>query len=781
MTENCPLSQEREVEKMEYDKVNKPVKRVDAYEKVTGKAKFGADLFFPNMLYGKVLRSKYPHARIVKINIKKALACPGVKAIIRAEDMPNNEFGIIVQNQQVLAQKQVLYIGDGIAVAAAETQEAATKALELIEVEYEELPGIFNPEEAEKKDAPLIHSELKNNQVVHHRLRKGDTEKGFIQAEVILEREYTTQFVEHSYIETESLVAVPYENNSLVTIYGSIQNPFSCRNAVASVLKVPLNRVRIIQNHMGGSFGGKDEVMFSMAARAAVLALKTNRPVKMVNTRDESILESYKRHPYKMKYKVGATKEGKLLAMEIKCVADSGAYACQTPFVTWRSVVQATGPYEIPHIKTDTYGYYTNNVYTGAMRGYGSPQIIFAQESLMDELAKELKITPVELRLKNIYHNNSITASGQKLDNHQVSLEEVISKAAAASNYKEKYRKYSKPQPWDKKRGIGMAISFRGCSLGAEATDAAGAIVAIQRDGSILISCGLAENGEGLKTVFTQIAAEELGVDIKRINYMEVDTSVSPESGATVASRSTILGGNAVKNAAQQLKETLAKIVAAEFKIRTDNLDFNNGNIYEKDKNRKIISFDEAVNLANQKRIFLSAFGWYKAPDISWDEETGQGRPYFTYVYGCQIAEVEVDTATGQIEVLKITAAHDVGRAINPACLKGQIYGGVMMGLGYGIMEELETEKGYIKNTNFDEYLIPTIKDMPEISPVIVENPDPYGPYGAKSIGEPTLELGAAAIANAVAHATGKRIRNLPLNLERVLLGHSLSKRGTKK
>lgn len=781
MTENCPLLQEREVEKMEYDKVNKPIKRVDAYEKVTGKAKFGADLFFPNMLYGKVLRSKYPHARIVKINIKKALACPGVKAIIRAEDIPNNEFGIIVQNQQVLAQKQVLYIGDGIAVAVAETQEAATKALELIEVEYEELPGIFNPEEAEKKDAQLIHSELENNQVVHHRLRKGDTEKGFTQAEVILEREYTTQFVEHSYIETEVVVVVPYERNSLVTIYGSIQNPFSCRNAVASVLKVPLNRVRIIQNHIGGSFGGKDEVMFSMAARAAVLALKTNRPVKMVNTRDESILESYKRHPYRMKYKVGATKEGKLVAMEIKCVADSGAYACQTPFVTWRSVVQATGPYEVPHVKTDTYGYYTNNVYTGAMRGYGSPQIIFAQESLMDELAKELKITPVELRLKNIYHNNSITASGQKLDNHQVSLEEVINKAVEASNYKDKYREYSKPQSGDKKRGIGVAVSFRGCSLGAEATDAAGAIVAIQRDGSILISCGLAENGEGLKTVFTQIAAEELGVDIKRINYMEVDTSVSPESGATVASRSTILGGNAVKNAARQLKETLAKIVAAEFKIRTDNLDFKNENIYEKNKNQKIISFDEAINLANQEGIFLSAYGWYKAPDISWNEETGQGRPYFTYVYGCQIAEVEVDTATGQIEVLKITAAHDVGRAINPACLKGQIYGGVMMGLGYGIMEELETEKGYIKNTNFDEYLIPTIKDMPEISPVIVENPDPYGPYGAKSIGEPTLELGAAAIANAVAHATGKRIRNLPLNLERVLLGHSLSKGGTKK
>jgi len=399
----------------------------------------------------------------------------------------------------------------------------------------------------------------------------------------------------------------------------------------------------------------------------------------------------------------------------------------------------------------------------------------------MDELAEELKMTPMELRLKNIYHNNSITASGQKLDNHQVSLEEVINKAVEDSNYKEKYKEYDKRQTGDKKRGIGMAISFRGCSLGAEATDAAGAIVAIQRDGSILISCGLAENGEGLKTVFTQIAAEELGVDIKRINYMEIDTSVSPESGPTVASRSTLLGGNAVKNATHQLKENLTEMIAAEFKVRVDNIVFKNENLYDKGKNRKIISFDEAINLANQEGIFLSAYGWYKAPDISWDEEIGQGRPYFTYVYGCQIAEVEVDTATGQIEVLKITAAHDVGRAINPACLKGQIYGGVMMGLGYGIMEEVETAQGYIKNTNFDEYLIPTIKDMPEISPIIVENPDPTGPYGAKSIGEPTLELGAAAIANAVTQATGRRIRHLPLNLERILLGHSLSKGGIKK
>jgi len=339
----------------------------------------------------------------------------------------------------------------------------------------------------------------------------------------------------------------------------------------------------------------------------------------------------------------------------------------------------------------------------------------------------------------------------------------------------------NRSKPGDKKKGIGMAISFRGCSLGAEAVDAAGAIVSIQKDGSILITSGLAENGQGLKTVLSQIAVEELGVDMKRVIYLELDTSISPDSGSTVASRGTILGGNAVKEAVIKLKNRLLEMTARKYKMKEKNIIIKDDHLIDKNTEKILLSFEKAVELAYQEGVCLSALGWYHAPDISWNEETGQGRPYFTYVYGCQIAEVEVDIGTGKVDLLKMTAAHDVGRAINPAGLKGQIYGGVMMGMGYGLMEELEVDKGYIKNANFDEYLIPTIKDMPEINPIIVENPDPNGPFGAKSIGEPTLELGAAAIANAVAQATGKRIRHLPLNLERVLLGYSLSKGGSKK
>ncbi|WP_211287860.1 xanthine dehydrogenase family protein molybdopterin-binding subunit [Petrotoga mexicana] len=729
------------------------------------------------MLYAKVLRSKYPSARILNIYLDEAKKIPGVKAIITANDIPNNEFGVIIPDQQVLAKERTYFIGDGIAVVAAETPESAKKAVESIKVEYDEISGIFDP--LESKNAPSIHEDKDNNQVIHHKLRKGNIEEGFKRCDVILEREYQTQFIEHAYMEPEVVIAVPYENNSVVTIYGSVQNPFACRNAVASVLKIGFNQVRIVQNHIGGSFGGKDEVISSMAARAAVLALKTNRPVKLKNTREESIIESYKRHPYNMRYKVGATKEGKLLAMEIEAIADSGAYACQTPFVTWRSVVQATGPYEIPNVKTDTYGYYTNNVYTGAMRGYGSPQVIFANESLMDELAQELGMNPLDLRLKNIFHDNSETASGQKLDNHKVSLEEVIKKAADSINFLEKYKEYSREQKGDKRKGIGMAISYRGCSLGAEAVDAAGIILSIQKDGTVYLYSGLAENGQGLKTAFSQIVAEELGIDIEKINFMVVDTLVSPDSGSTVASRATLIGGNASLDAAKNLKKKLTDFIVKKYNLVFNELIFKDNSIYTPDQ-KKIISFDEAASQAYNSGVFLSSYGWYKAPEISWDEETGQGRPYFTYVYGCQIAEVEVDIGTGEIKVLKMVAAHDVGRAINPANVLGQFYGGISMGLGYGIMEELDINEGYINNTNFDEYLIPTVKDMPDITPIIVENPDPNGPYGAKSIGEPTLELGAAAIANAVAQATGKRIRSLPINLEKILVGHSL-KKGRKK
>ena len=756
--------------------VNKPAKRVDALGKVTGETKYGADLYFDEMLYGKVLRTPHPHARILSIDISRAAALKGVEAVVTAADIPGKHtFGVVIQNQQVLAKEIVRYKGDGVAMVAARTAEIAEKAIELIDVQYQVLPAVFDPEEALKEGAPVLHEDFPGNVAAHHVLRKGDIEAGFAASDIVLEREYETQTIEHAYIEPEVALAVPGAGVSKITVYGSIQNPFSCRKSLSIILGLKLNEVRVIQSFMGGSFGGKDEVMSSLCARASLLALKSGKPVKMVNTREESIRESYKRHPYKMKYKVGAGKDGKLVAMEVSIVADAGGYASMTPFVTWRSVVQATGPYEIPHVLTNVYGAYTNNCYTGAMRGFGSPQIIFAQESLMDELAEQLGIEPLELRRLNGYREGSVTASGQKLNNHQVSLMEVLDKAIDASDYHKKYKEYQN-QTGRIRKGIGLACSFRGCSLGAEGVDATGAMVSVQYDGTVYVHSGLTENGQGLQTIFSQIAAEELGINVERVHFMGTDTALIPDGGPTVASRSTIMGGNAVRLAAEKVRETLLGAVIAKLKAGSEELVWGNDRIWVKDDPDRGVSFEEAVSMAQSQGELLAQLGWYKSPKVSWDEHNGQGDAYFTYVYGCQIAEVEVDTETGYTKVLKIVAAHDVGRAINPETVLGQIYGGVVQGMGYAILEELQEFDGDIKTLNFDEYLIPGIKDAPEIIPIIVENPDKYGPYGAKTIGEPTLEMTAPAIAGAVAQATGRRVRELPLDLERVLLGRSLLK-----
>lgn len=756
--------------------VNKPARRVDALGKVTGETKYGADLYFDGMLYGKVLRTPHPHARISSIDTSRAKALDGVEAVLTAADIPGlHTFGVVVQNQQVLAKEIVRYKGDGVAMVAARTAAIAEEAVKLIDVQYEVLPGIFDPTEALKEGAPQLHEDAPGNVAAYHVLRKGDVEAGFAASDIILEREYETQTIEHAYIEPEVAVAVPGVGPNKITVYGSIQNPFSCRKAVSRILGLKLNEVRIIQSFMGGSFGGKDEVMSSICARAALLALAASKPVKMVNTREESIRESYKRHPYKMKYKVGATKDGKLQAMGIHIVADAGGYASMTPFVTWRSVVQATGPYEVPNVTTDVYGAYTNNCYTGAMRGFGSPQIIFAQESLMDELAEELGMEPLELRRLNGFRQGSVTATGQTLDNHQVSLMEVLDKAIEASDYYNKRNEYMN-QTGKIRKGIGLACSFRGCSLGAEGVDATGAIVSVQYDGTVYVYSGLAENGQGLQTIFCQIAAEELGIDVERVKFMETDTALIPDGGPTVASRSTLMGGNAVRLAAEKVKETLLGAVVNKLKASAEELIASNDHIWVKGDTERSVTFEEAVEAARSQGELLTQLGWYKSPNVTWDEHHGQGDAYFTYVYGCQIAEVEVDTETGYSKVLKITAAHDVGRAINPETVLGQIYGGVLQGMGYALLEELQEFNGDIKSLNFDEYLIPGIKDAPEIVPIIVENPDRYGPYGAKTIGEPTLEMTAPAIASAVAQATGRRVRELPLDLERVLLGRSLLK-----
>jgi len=755
--------------------VNKPIDRVDAVGKVMGKTQYAADFQYDNTTYGAPVYSEYPHALIKNIDISEALKVKGVITVLTAIDVPgSNLFGIVIKNQQIFVKDKARYYGDVVAMVVAETEEIAREATKKVKVKYEPLEAIFDVKGAMKKNAPKIHEG--GNIAFTHKVRKGNVKKGFEESDIVLERTYKTQFVEHLYIEPECVNAKADWKGG-VEIYGSIQNIFSARKTVASALGVPLNRIRIIQTPLGGSFGGKDEIMQALAARASIAAVKINRPCKIIYRREESIRESYKRHPYIIKYKIGVKKNGKLMALETEIIADAGAYASMSPYVTWRSTVQCAGPYEVPNVHTDVYGVYTNNTYTGAMRGFGSPQVNFAIESLMDELAENLNMNPLEIRIKNGYRDGSITTTGQVLE-HKVSLLECLDKATRAINYQSKRREFMKFNKKSKaiKKGIGLACSYRGCSLGAEGKDYAGAILSIQSDGSVILSSGIAENGSGAQTVLSQIAAEVLGISMKRIRFLETDTSTTIDSGPTVASRGTLMGGNAVKKAAESAKNTILNVASRILETSPDNLYLKDEKVISKTDSQIFITLDNVIEKCVKHNVQLCFFGWYTAPEVDWDEERGQGKAYFTYVYGCDIAEVEVDTETGKVKVTNFVSTHDVGRAINPQTAQGQIYGGVAMGLGYALLEEVEMNKGKIVNDNLDEYLIATAMDMPEITPILVENPDIVGPFGAKSLGEPATEIVAPAITNAVCNAIGRRIYNLPANLEEVLLGKKLKK-----
>jgi len=572
------------------------------------------------------------------------------------------------------------------------------------------------------------------------------------------------------------VLAEPSEQGG-VRITGSVQNLFSSRRSVAEVLKLDLNKVQIIQATLGGSFGGKDEVMTSMCCRAALLALKTGKPVKMVNTREESMLESYKRHPYVLYYKWGCKKDGTISAMEIKVIADGGAYASMSPFVTWRSVVQATGPYYCDNVKTDVYAVYTNNNYTGAMRGFGSPQVNFAIESMMDELAEKVGKDPFEIRMINGFETGAVTATGQKLT-HRVSLKEVLTKAAEESNFLAKWSEYRKRTNSPIRKGIGLACSYRGVSLGAEGTDAVGTIVSVQTDGSVIVSSGITDMGQGAQTQMSQIVAEVLGISMDRIQFLNTNTSRVPDSGPTVASRGTIMGGNAAKKGAEIVRAYLIKTASEMTGIDVMSLDFKDNYLIDVHSWERLASFNEVAAECFKKGRPMYGLGWHKSPLTTWDEHNGQGDAYFTFVYGANVAEVEVDTETGKVDVIDFVSCHDVGKAINRNTVLGQFYGGVAMGLGYGLLEEFDFEDCVPKQLNFDEYLIPTSMDVPKIKGIIVENEDAAGPFGAKSIGEPANEIAAPAIINAIYNATGKRIYELPATLERVLLGYKLTRKG---
>jgi CO/xanthine dehydrogenase Mo-binding subunit len=739
--------------------------RNDAYAKVTGKAKFTDDLKFPRMAHAAPVYSEYVHAKLESVDTEVAEAQPGVLKVLTAKDVPGvNRFGQIIRDFRIFADDKIRYNGDVVAVVVAETRDIAIRAAGLVKVNATPLPAALDPEAAMLPDAALVHEDHGSNIINTHKVRRGDVEAGFREADFIIEEKFQTQFVEHAYMETEVSACVP-RPDGVMEVYGSMQHPFSTRRFVAACLGVPLAGVEIIGAPMGGGFGGKDDTAAIVCARTALAAKLLNRPVKMMYRRDWSIRESYKRHPYRVYYKMGVTKGGQITAVQCKIIADGGAYCSVTPWVTWRSTVQCCGPYVVPNVYCDTFGVYTNNVVTGAMRGFGSPQINFVIEQMVEIAAERVGISGIEFRRKNMVRQGSITITGQKLDGHKVAMEQALDAVLKETGYEEKLARCARGNSdSDELYGIGLAMSYRGVSLGAEGVDFCAAIINAQADGSILVEVGVHENGQGSESAMSILLAQELGVSLERIRYRRYSTSNIPDSGSTVASRATIMGGGAVTLAARDLKRKIAEAVADKLRCLPEDVRFKDDRVWGKTE-RESLSFDEAMKEMFRTQRFPYAFGVFKAPRTSWDEETGQGIAYFTWVYGCQAVELTVNKKTGKVKLLSQVAAHDVGKAVNPVMVKGQFYGGMAMGTGYGLHEEVKSKDGKITSLNLNTYRIPRSMDLPEMRAIIIENPDPVSPSGAKSLGEPTNEIMAPAIANAIYNATGKRYLSLPIRV----------------
>jgi CO/xanthine dehydrogenase Mo-binding subunit len=739
--------------------------RNDAYAKVTGRAQYADDISFSGTLHMVPVYSDYVAAQEVKVDTQQALQVPGCLKIITAEDVPGStHFGQIEQDYPILVSDTIRSWGDVVALAVGQTRKAALEAAGKVNVTARAIKPVLTVEEALKPHARIVSSWGDSNIVNHHTMRHGSMDGVFENCELILEEDFETQAIEQAYMEPESAICVP-RHDGVIEVYGSMQHPFSTRRFTAAFLGEPLSQIEVYTISVGGGFGGKDDTAAAVCARAALGARLLGRPVKMTYTREWSIRESYKRHPYSMHYKVGVSSEGRILGVEAELYADSGAYLSVTPWVTWRSTAQCFGPYSVDHVHADVYGVATNNIFNGAMRGFGAPQVNFAVEQLMDMAAERLGIHPLGIRRINMVKQGSTTVTGQVLDDHTVSMEEVMNSTVHAIGYRKKYEKCSRGRSSDDKLyGIGLSISYRGASLGAEGMDFCSCIINGQYDGSLLLETGIHENGQGSESVMMLVLSEQLGVNLKRIRYRRSSTSNIPDSGTTVATRGTILGGSSVVAAAQKFKTLLAEHLAGRLKCAPEQVRFHSDRIWGLTYDQSL-SWEDAMRELYLQRITPYAFGTFQAPDVSWDDTTGQGNAYFTYVYSCQAVEVSVSRKTGRIKILNIVASHDIGKAINKAMVLGQMHGGITQGIGYALSEKLNTEDGRITSLNFDSYRIPRTTDVPEIEGIIIENHDPKSLTGAKGIGEPALELIAPAIANAVYNATGIRCTRLPIKL----------------
>ena len=781
----------------QYRIIGKPTPRHDAWDKVLGKTKYADDFEMPGMLYAQVKRSEHPAANLVSVDTSAAEKLPGVAAVLTAKDVPNNEtlttfgqthkVGGFEGLYRVLADKKIRYEGEAIALVAAKTLAIAKEAVKLIKVEYEKLEGVFDPLEARKPGAYLV-GEADNNTVCSYKVRKGDIDEGFAKADVVLEHTYRVPAVEHAYLEPDSGVAWVDEDD-VITIRSSTQVIEHFRD-VAEVMGMPHNKVRVIAPMVGGGFGSKEDV--TTETYLALLAWKTKKPVKLTYTREEALLATSNRHPYTMFYKVGADKDGKLVALEAELVQDAGAYVFLSPWVLMYSTVTAAGPYDVTHVKIDTVSVLTNNGFGSANRGFGVPQPCFAVESLLDELAQKLNMTPLALRQKNFLHTGDAMVTGRVLE-HAVETQQTAEKAMAALG--------EPTEPWAPhiKIGQGFASGMQSYGRMTFLHDTSRSWVGIELDGSVSVRCGVQDIGCGQCSSLASIASEVLGVPMDRINVFFGDTALTPIAGTTTATRMLYMSGNATLKAARAVADTLLGKASEILGITPDRLELRDERVYIKDAECKIsyggdrghifaseicvdgnkdryLNLDLVVRACAADGLPLFDLAQFNAPARElMDFKTGQGQVFADFTFGSQAMEVGVDTETGKTHVLKMVTCYDVGQAINSLSCEGQMEGGAVYGLGYGQTEEMIFRDGYLKTDSFHEFLIPTTMDVPDIDTHMVMSGGGVGPFGAKGIGEPACMCAAPAFSNAVSNAIGVRFYSIPLTPEKVL--NSISKK----
>jgi len=731
------------------------IRRIDALDKVTGQALYPGDINRPNQAYMKILFANRPHAIVRNIDTRAAEKLEGVIAVFTAKDVPVNEYGLGVHDQPVLCgpgsskpfTDRVRFVGDQVALVVAESEEIASQGRDLIEVDYENLPVITDPLEAMDPAASLSHPERESNIFCHYRIRKGDVEAAFSRADVVIEGEYRTPAQEHAYLQPEAGISY-IDEDGRVTVEVAGQWIHEDQEQIAHALDLPLEQVRVIYPAIGGAFGGREDMSVQI-----VLALATwrlwqrgiQRPVKIIWSREESIIGHHKRHPYIIKAKWGANREGKVIAAEMEVIADGGAYVYTSPKVLGNATIMCTGPYFIPNVKVDSYAVYTNNLPNGAFRGFGGPQGAFAAETQMNRLAEALGIDPVEIRLRNILREGLELSVGSPLP-PGVSLPDVVEACAREAGWQ------SGEAGWTKntgeglrgkeiirrdhlKRGVGFGCAFKNIGFSFGYQENCWATVELHGGSQIekvIVRHAGADVGQGAHTVMSQMAAEAVGVAVDQVEMVVSDTAVTGNSGSTSASRMTFMSGNAIKG-------------AAELALK---------------------------KWQGEDRPAVATYQYLAPKTTPFDPETGRSNPNVSYGYVAQAVEAEVDIETGLVRLVDVISVDDVGKALNPQQIEGQIEGAVVQAAGYALLENFVQKDGYVQTQYLSTYLIPTVLDIPErTQSVILEYPDPHGPWGVRGMAEmPFLPLTPAVIA-ALHDATGVWFYEFPLTPERVLRG----------